>query len=707
MVNVMKASFAPKRLYLAGLALLVLALAVFVQAAFNLESFLSPSFPNQIVLFFTLSTIVFLVLTVSAFILARSLFKLLMERRSEKPGARFKTRLVMSMILLTLFPAIALFAFAFGLVNRSIDKWFSVPVDRVFETAADIQTEWTTEHESAARGALMEIAAELPVDLDRTASNLRLDAVAVLDETGRVVRGSSNATAYAEVFREQLIQANGETRAAAPPILVAQPDGSLVGLVPVTGSEAPLFVAAAFHRPDHLEDLTQTISAEFNNYEQLIADRWFYRDIYVQILALMTILVLFAAVWTGLFLSKRITVPIEALSGATREISAGNLNHRVDVKAEDELGMLVGLFNNMAGRLQVTTAELEDRRRYTETILESIPTGVISIDEENRVTKINRAARTMFSIENAETLEDILNPNDLEQIGELLRLCRQEGASTREMTLQTDPVTPNAGAGDGVHSAVNVSQLATGGYVIVVEDLTEVAKAQKATVWRDVARRLAHEIKNPLTPIQLSAERIARNVDRSKAMNTQTAEVIRECVDSIVGEVGSLKALVNEFGRVAQLPSISRKPTPLKALVDRTLALYEDRFNGIRVRSEIPEGLPPLMLDGLQIKRVLINLIDNALDSMSGQIDKELRIDCELVRDNTMARLSIADSGHGISPEDKDRLFTPYFSTRKDGTGLGLVIASRIVADHGGYIGAESNGHGARFIVELPVCQES
>ena len=240
MVNVMKASFAPKRLYLAGLALLVLALAVFVQAAFNLESFLSPSFPNQIVLFFTLSTIVFLVLTVSAFILARSLFKLLMERRSEKPGARFKTRLVMSMILLTLFPAIALFAFAFGLVNRSIDKWFSVPVDRVFETAADIQTEWTTEHESAARGALMEIAAELPVDLDRTASNLRLDAVAVLDETGRVVRGSSNATAYAEVFREQLIQANGETRAAAPPILVAQPDGSLVGLVPVTGIRSPI-----------------------------------------------------------------------------------------------------------------------------------------------------------------------------------------------------------------------------------------------------------------------------------------------------------------------------------------------------------------------------------------------------------------------------------------------------------------------------------
>ena len=699
----MKVSLGPTRLYLAGLVLLVLAAVVFVQAAFDLRPFVSPSLPSQIVLLYTLSTIVFLVLTIFAFILARSLYKLLMERRTGKPGARFKTRLVMSMIVLTLIPSFALFAFAFGLVNRSIDKWFSIPVDTFFEMTEEIQTKWAREHETAARGALLEIAAEQPEDLDRAAENLRLEAVAILNGAGEMLRSSRGAAAYLPAFRKQLLQQDGQTQSGTAPLLITQPDGSLVGIVPIDGPEQSQFVAAAFHSAERFQELTETIAA----YNTLIEDRLFYRNTYILIPLLMTILVLFATVWTGLFLSKRITIPIEALSGATKEISAGNLDYRVDVIADDELGSLIGLFNDMAGKLKVTTAELDDRRRYTETILESIPTGVISIDDEYQVTKINRAARTMFAIEDPGTLKDIFSRDDIDQIGELLRVCQQEGTTTREMTLQAGGVLSDTETGGGVHIAVIASQLTTGGFVLVVEDLTEVAKAQKATAWREVARRLAHEIKNPLTPIQLSAERIARNVQRTPTMDTHTASVIRECVDSIVGEVGSLKELVNEFGRVARLPSISREPTQVKNLVDRTLALYEDRFNGTRVLAEIPDDLPPLLMDGQQIKRVLINLIDNALDAMSGQDDKELQIGCELVRDQTMARLSVADSGHGIAPEDKDRLFAPYFSTRKDGTGLGLAIASRIVADHGGYIGAESNGQGTRFIVEIPVWQKS
>ena len=696
----MKGSFGSTRLHLAGLALLALALTVFVQAAFNLESFLSPADPDQFVLFFTLSTVIFLVLVVFAFVLARSLFKLVMDRRSEKPGARFKTRLVASMTLLTLIPAIALFAFAFGLVNRSIDKWFSGPATRVFDTAARIDGAWRAERERTAVGALLEVAATLPADLDRAAGNLQMEAVAVLDPDGAIVRSSSGAAAHAGTFRDAWSRFGHDLPPDAAPQLIPQPDGSLIGLARVPGDEIG-FVAAAFGGPAHLA-LTGAIAAEQNYYNGLTADRTFYRNTYQQILALMTILVLFAAVWTGLFLSKRMTVPIEALSSATREISAGNLDHRVRVHADDELGMLVGLFNDMAGRLQVTTAQLDDRRRYTETILESIPTGVISLDDDYRVTKINGAARAMFAIERPGTLRDILDQDDLDAIGELLRICRQEGATTREMTLAADPAS-----GQGVHSAVLASRLSTGGFVLVVEDLTEVVKAQKATAWREAARRLAHEIKNPLTPIQLSAERIARNVDRTRGIDPRTAGIVRECVESIAGEVDSLKALVNEFGRVARLPSPSLEPTPIAPLLERALAQYEDRFDGTRVVTEIPEDLPPLMMDRQQIKRVLINLIDNALDAMSGRPDKELRIECTLVRDNTMARLIVSDTGHGIAPEDADRVFAPYFSTRKDGTGLGLAIASRIVSDHGGYIGTESNGRGARFIVELPVCQES
>jgi nitrogen fixation/metabolism regulation signal transduction histidine kinase len=430
----------------------------------------------------------------------------------------------------------------------------------------------------------------------------------------------------------------------------------------------------------------------------------------------MTVLLLFAAVWTGLFLSKKITVPIEALSVATREISSGNLDHRVDVEAEDELESLVGLFNDMAGKLQQTTVELDQRRRYTDTILEAVPTGVISVNDDYRVTRINRAARTMFSADHAETLSEIFSREDLDSIGELLRVCIQEGTTTRELRLQTER---NASArGDGVHSAVIANRLSTGGFVLVIEDLTDVVKAQKAMAWREVARQLAHEIKNPLTPIQLSAERIGRNLERashpkgqppgqSGPLDPRTQDVIRECVESIVSEVEGLKSLVNEFGRVARLPTIAQKPEEIQDLVGRTLALYEGRLDDVDVAVDIPGDLPSVLMDGRQIKRVLINLIDNALEAMQDRPAKRLGITCDLVRDRTMARLAVTDSGHGIAPEDRDRLFAPYFSTRKDGTGLGLAIASRIVADHGGYIGAETNGGGARFMVDLPVWRES
>jgi nitrogen fixation/metabolism regulation signal transduction histidine kinase len=248
----------------------------------------------------------------------------------------------------------------------------------------------------------------------------------------------------------------------------------------------------------------------------------------------------------------------------------------------------------------------------------------------------------------------------------------------------------------------------TGGFVLVIEDLTEVVRAQKASAWREVARRLAHEIKNPLTPIQLSAERIARNISRLPAAPPRVATVIEECVGAIVEEVSSLKHLVDEFVRFARLPAVSRIPNSMKDLVDRTMALYEGRLDGVKVVIDVPADLPPILMDSLQMKRVLINLLDNAIDALAGESVQELVIRCEPVRDETTARLTIADTGKGIASEDRERLFTPYFSTRKNGTGLGLAISSRIVADHGGYIGVEPNSpKGTRFVVELPLCQES
>ena len=285
----MKAWFSPTRLRMAGLVVLVLGLMVFVQAAFNLESVLNPSDPNQVVLFFSVSTAIFLVLTVFAFVLARNLFKLAMERRSEKPGSRFKTRLVMSMILLTLIPAVALFAFAFGLINRSIDKWFSGPIDRVFETTADIEDLWTDEHEAAARGIVAELASDVPADPDRTAANLGLEALALVDAEGGLVRASSGA----EQYRDRFHAIATHTRLQGPRIDAAA-DGMLIGVAP--SGEDGGYLAVVFPPPANLQSLAGELAVERQNYDRLREDRTFLRDIYMQNVVLMTILVLFAAV---------------------------------------------------------------------------------------------------------------------------------------------------------------------------------------------------------------------------------------------------------------------------------------------------------------------------------------------------------------------------------------------------------------------------
>jgi two-component system nitrogen regulation sensor histidine kinase NtrY len=681
------------KLYAAGLFLFVLALLVFAQAAFNLDPLFTPSEPNQIVQLFLLSTFIFLILLVFGFVLLRDVVKVWVERKQQKPGSKFKTSILVSLVSLTLIPAVFLFLFGFSLVNRSIVKWFSVPVDTIFSATRDMAAEWEHDQESLARALLTHLANEPQEDLAEVRRTFELKAFMVLDENGQILRSSA----------EPDVQQN-ELAARIVPTLANRDEAFLnippywIGVRRTVDAQKNESLVAVFPRPERILALTDKIAEERQNYSLLVQKRKTLRDTYVIILLLMTVLALFAAVWIGLFLSKRITVPIEALSEATREISAGNLDHRVDVHAQDELGLLVRLFNDMAEQLQGTTRELEARRRYMEIILESIPTGVISVDADLRVNKINRAARTMFSTEEASTLEQIFG-RDLHTIRDLLSAADQSSV-TREIIFTAH--------GRPAHSAVTARRLTAGGFVLVIEDLTEVVRAQKASAWREVARRLAHEIKNPLTPIQLSAERIGRNIARLPAAPSRIPAVIDECVDTIVEEVSSLKNLVDEFVRFARLPAVSRFPNSMKDLVDRTLSLYEGRLDSVRLIVEVPQDLPPILMDSLQMKRVLVNLLDNALEALAGEPIQELSLRCELVRDETMARLTVADTGCGIASEDRERLFTPYFSTRKNGTGLGLAISSRIVADHGGYIGVEPNvPRGTRFIVELPVCQES
>src|SRR5215813_10795982 len=633
----MKSAPHSPKLYAAGLLLLVVALLAFVQAAFNLEPLFTPSDPNQILLLYALSTLIFLILLVFGFILLRNVVKVWAERKQQKPGSKFKTSLVASLISLTLIPATCLFMFGYLLVNRSIDKWLSQPVDQIFIASRDMNAEWWREQESLARGILADVLQSPQHNISQAREIFRVKALILLDNDGRILESSTDNTVSPSELRGLIGRAIGHRDEAFVDLT-----SYWIGIRRGTGDQAGKIVAAVFPASPLIPELNAKIAAERQHYDSLAHNRIAIRDNYVIILLLMTVLVLFAAVWTGLFLSKRITVPIEALSEATREISAGNLDHRVEVHAQDELGLLVTLFNDMAEQLQGTTRELEARRRYMEVILESIPTGVISVDPDLRINKINRAARAMFLTENVEMLGEVFG-QDMHAVRELLAAA--DGNSiTREIEFNVH--------GRPAHVAVTVTRLMTGGFVLVIEDLTEVVRAQKASAWREVARRLAHEIKNPLTPIQLSAERIARNISRLQAAPSRVTTVIEECVQAIVEEVSSLKNLVDEFVRFARLPAVSRVPKNMKELVDRTMALYEGRLDSVKVTVDVPIDLPPILMDPLQMKRVLVNLLDNALEALGGEPIRELTLRCELVRDQTMARLTIADSGRGIASED-------------------------------------------------------
>jgi nitrogen fixation/metabolism regulation signal transduction histidine kinase len=682
------------KLYIAIGFLLLLSVVVFAQQAFDLKFIPRSSLtPNQILLLYAVSTLVFVVLLVFGFILLRTLVKVWVERKQGKPGSRFKVSLLAMLGVLTLVPAVSVFAFAYGLTNRSIDKWMSAPVDQIFKTNDQIEAIVLKQQQEYAQATLNYLAANVPSDFQQARNVLQLKALVLMRDDGNVEAGSvepgvdlgdlARQVAASRASRESFVGLNGHWLATRT---VETPGGKRT-------------LAAVFPARQDLAASSAEIDQQKEVYDQLKSGKNVFRNIYGTVLLLMTVLVLFSAVWLGLFLSKKVTEPIEALTAATREISSGNLAYRVNVEAGDELGMLVSMFNDMSSRLQGTTAELETRRRYMEIVLESIPTGVVALDPDFQIHTLNRAARTMFSVTTQGHLEDVFKGDDLKEIQELLAASTEAGI-TREVSFRTP--------GRPANSAVTVTRLSAGGFVLVVEDLTEVVRAQRASAWRDVARRLAHEIRNPLTPIQLSAERISRNIARLPGTSPRVATVIQECVAAISDEVASLKHLVEEFVRFARLPTVSRVPHPMKDLVDRTLALYDGRMEGVALSVELPEELPLILMDSMQMRRVLINLIDNALEAMSSQSERELRIRCELARDGTMARLTVEDTGPGILDEDRERLFTPYFSTRKDGTGLGLSIASRIVADHGGYIGVEPNyPRGTRFVIELPVCQES
>jgi PAS domain S-box-containing protein len=353
----------------------------------------------------------------------------------------------------------------------------------------------------------------------------------------------------------------------------------------------------------------------------------------------------------------------------------------------------------MTQELETSNLELDRRRRFTEAILESIPTGVISIGADGSIQRVNQALSKIFPAEQAARatrLEDLFSREDTAEIKYLMKRARRTGVASRQLELRTE--------NRKLHLAVTVSALEeklTSGFVVVLEDTSELLRAQKADAWHEVARRVAHEIKNPLTPIALSAERIGRQLDRLD-LPPGAARIVHECAATISKSVESVKTLVDEFSQFARFPSAQPVRSDLNQVVTGALAVFHGRLDGISIETSFGAGLPPVNLDREQFERAVVNLVDNAAEAMQDSLVKKLYIATQPGAAETV-ELVVADSGCGVSPDEKEKLFLPYFSTKNRGTGLGLAIVSHIVAEHNGTIRVEDNRPaGARFTVEIP-----
>jgi PAS domain S-box-containing protein len=444
----------------------------------------------------------------------------------------------------------------------------------------------------------------------------------------------------------------------------------------------------------------RSISNAVAGYKQLAVDKKNFRNLYVLLLSLITLFILFFATWIARYMATQISTPLTALVKAAEQIQKGNLGYRVHVSAIDEMATLVKAFNEMTEALEANSRELESRRRFTEAILESIPTGVISLAADGRIQRVNRALRSIFSdeqVKRATRLGDLFSREDTAEIRYLMNRARRTGAAGTQIEYKAERKV--------LHLSLTVAALdeqRSSGFVLVVEDTSELLRAQKAAAWHEVARRVAHEIKNPLTPIALCADRISRQLERA-AGSADTQRILHECSATIAREVESVRTLVDEFSQFTRFPAAQPSLSDLNSVLENALAVFSGRLDGIELEKQTSPDLPLVNIDREQFKRVVVNLVDNAAEAMQDSLVKHLFIETRLT-DVESIELVVADTGCGISRDDKEKLFLPYFSTKGRGTGLGLAIVSRILADHDATIRVEDNHPaGARFIVDIPI----
>jgi len=760
---------------LAGIVAILLAVIV-AQQLLNLGAVVPPETGSDTLLLYALSSLNFAAFIVFSFILLRNLLKLRRERRERQLGSKIQTRLLIYFIGLSLLPITAMAVFSYLFLNRSIEKWMGRLPENVVARVQEQQRENLAAqnrnlHETATLLATVVKArpqTEWQLTLDQLAATGELSAIEIVSDTGAVVAHSE--ASIPEARRAELNALLQQARGSDARAGEALTDGKGFDLTSVPLAEKWRLVLVPPRLSD--TDVNDTIAGSQSEYQHLVQRQRKVRLLGISTLGLMTLLLLFASTWVAIYLARGFAAPIRSLAEASKEVARGNLSFRVQTIADDELALLADSFNQMtseldenrrhiesgAAALKEKNLALEERRNYIETVLESLSTGVVSLDENDCVTTINTAAVSMLKLSEAPPgwakLASLLANDDRLVVERLLRRARRAGRAAEQSQLMRGSVggaIPVALTATALRGASNGGSDRRG-VVLVMEDLSELLTAQRAAAWSEVARRIAHEIKNPLTPIQLSAERIARNFqvrlngsepgagpragsppgvvdgtgygsssetseaasansngENGSALTEETREeltkVVEECTTSITREVAGLKALVDEFSRFARMPPPRLEPGDLNEVIRQAVQLYQERLEGVELRLELGEQLPPALLDTEQLKRVFVNLTDNALEALAPvQDERRLTITSRHDAARELLVATVEDTGEGIPAGDFKRLFQPYFSTRGRGTGLGLAIVARIVTEHGGRVFAEANApHGARFVIELPV----
>ncbi len=679
---------------------------------------------------FFLININILLVTVLIFLLARNVIKLLYEGRKKVFGYHLRAKLVLILAGFSLIPTVLLLFVAEGFISDSVEYWFNLDVERAVEDSVSISQDYYSTMTGRVRviaqrvsDRLGEVGGEKGIGkrLETLRKEYSLSDLELFDHYGQHLAGSWDGMEPQGVTDPQssLVQ-NAKVGRVVDGIGRAKKGEFIKGAAPLKTPSGQGAVVVSLYVPENVRAKAENLARTYRGYTEMkLLKKPIYTNYRVYLLFL-AILILFSASWLGFYIARGITVPIQSLAEGAERVADGDLSARVDVMATDEIGILVQAFNRMTGELEEGRRRLErahgdlekayreneQRRTYIETVLRNVGTGVVSMDMEGRINTFNRAAEVMFMVKPGDVLgrciDDLLGAEHVR----VMRGMLQEALDSDLRNVRRE--IPIVVAGTPLILLINISILDDPagkpmGFVLVLEDMTKLVNAQKKAAWSEVATRIAHEIKNPLTPIKLSAERIRKRL--MGHLGEEEARILSEGTGSIIREVDGMRGLVNEFSQFARLPVLNPVPGNLNGTISEAVTLYSGgKSMKVKIGMELEPDLPVISFDREQMRRVLINLIDNAIKAVEEKGEGEISVSTNLLKAQGMIEISVADTGVGVEENLRSMIFEPYFSTREEGTGLGLAITQRIVEEHGGTIAyMENHPSGSVFSIRIPV----